>query len=172
MTDETGVHIVVSPNASMTWLEAKWFLAGISTLILLIAAGFAMMGLWLVFPFAGLEVLVLSAVFYTLIGKGVRQEVVHVNSERVRVEAGGRHLEQSCCFHRVWTQVLLEPEKIRGYPTRLLLRSAGKQVEVGAFLNNDERQTLWLRLKQLIEGPWTRQEGTTADTKKVKEDRG
>lgn len=165
MTNDAGVHIVVSPNASMTWQEAKWFLAGLSGVILMIASGFAMMGLWLILPFAGLEVLVLVAVFYVLAGNGARREVVHIDSKQVRVEAGRQCLEHSCCFHRVWTQVLLEPEKIRGYPTRLLLRSAGKQVEVGAFLNNDERQALWLRLKQLIDGPWQGLEGAAATAK-------
>ena len=55
-------------------------------------------------------------------------------------------------LHPYWVRVRLEPGRWRGWPSRLLLVSHGREVEVGAFLNDAERCSLARRLTQLL-GP-------------------
>ena len=56
----------------------------------------------------------------------------------------------SAQFHPYWVRVRLEPGRWRGWPSRLLLGSHGREVEVGQFLNEAERRLLAQRLTQLL----------------------
>lgn len=125
------------------------FLVSMCAVSLGIAIGFAIAGLWLVLPFAGLEILVLIFAFYAVQKSSACREVVSVIDENIIVETGRARAEKSCVFQRAWTQVLLQAPQIKGYPSRLLLRCGSRQVEVGACLSNDERQALRLRLIEL-----------------------
>lgn len=53
-------------------------------------------------------------------------------------------------FHPYWVRVELEPGRERGWPSRLVLRSHGRALEIGAFLNEDERRELAQRLTELL----------------------
>jgi len=53
-------------------------------------------------------------------------------------------------FHPYWVRVQLQPGAERGWPSRLLLASHGREVEVGTFLNDHERRALALRLTELL----------------------
>jgi uncharacterized membrane protein len=53
-------------------------------------------------------------------------------------------------FHPYWVRLSLRPGRERGWPSRLVLGSHGREVEVGAFLNDDERRELAQRLTQLL----------------------
>jgi uncharacterized membrane protein len=53
-------------------------------------------------------------------------------------------------FHPYWVRVRLEPGLWRGWPSRLLIGSHGRCVEIGAFLNEDERRVLAQRLMELL----------------------
>lgn len=114
-----------------------------------IAIGFAIVGLWMVLPFAGLEMFVLIFAFYSVQKSSACREIVSVVDENIIIETGRTKPEKSCVFQRAWTQILLQSPQVKGYPSRLLLRCGSRQVEVGACLNNDERQALCRRLVEL-----------------------
>ena len=54
-------------------------------------------------------------------------------------------------FHPYWTHVRLERGSWPAWPSRMLVGSHGHEVEVGAFLNEDERQALARRLTELLQ---------------------
>jgi uncharacterized membrane protein len=56
----------------------------------------------------------------------------------------------SAQFHPYWVRVRLEAGRWRGWPSRLLVGSHGRMVEVGQFLNEAERRILAQRLTQLL----------------------
>ena len=129
------------------------FLVLMSVTSLGIGVAFAWQGLWMVLPFAGLEMIFLAVAFHYVHKTGNCREVVSVAADNVRVEAGRHSPEYVCVFQRAWTQVLLQAPKIKGYPNKLLLRSGGKQVEVGACLNDKERLALHDHLVKLLQLP-------------------
>lgn len=129
------------------------FLALMSVTSLGIGMAFAWQGLWMVLPFAGLEMIFLAVAFHCVRKSGSCREVVSVGTESVRIEVGHHSPEYVCEFKRPWTQVLLLAPKIKGYPSKLLLRSGGKQVEVGACLSDEERLTLHDHLVRLVQLP-------------------
>ena len=53
-------------------------------------------------------------------------------------------------FHPYWTRVRLEQGRHRGWPERLLIGSHGREIEIGAFLNDDERRELARRMTDLV----------------------
>ena len=58
--DSTVGQIVLQPNHSLSWKALKYFLAFMMVLSFSIAIAFLYFGYWLVLPFTGLEMAVLS----------------------------------------------------------------------------------------------------------------
>jgi len=146
-------EIVITPNASLERRTNIMFFVGISAVILVIAIGLTMMGFWMILPFAGLEMLGLAAALIMVDYKNQYREIVSISEQTVKVASGHREPQKSCEFNRHWTSVLLQTGVSVNHPEKLILRSQGRQVEVGACLVPEERSDLWRKLKKLIEQP-------------------
>jgi uncharacterized membrane protein len=118
---------------------------------LVIASAFTIAGFWPILPFAGLEVALLGCALYWSMRKTRVREFVRVDERCVliRKHEAGRDVELE--FSRYWTQVRLVRPKATLWPSRLLLKSKGRSVEIGSFLTNDERDGLKHRLSEVIE---------------------
>lgn len=143
-------RIVIRPNRSLTRRQLQLVFLVIAVICLGIACVFAAFGMWPVLPFAGAEVLVVGIGFYLSAVSGMETEVVSVNNAEVAVEKSHRQLRQRWVMQRAWAQIRLLPPQIRWYPTRLVIRSHGNEVELGGFLNEDERRQLAGELRDAI----------------------
>ncbi len=143
-------QIVIRPNRSLTRRQLQLVFVGIATFCLGIASVFAVLGMWPVLPFAGAEVIAVGVGFYLSAMGGRETEVVSVRSDRVAVEKGRRPVRQRWDLHRAGAQIRLLPPRIRWYPTRLVIRSHGSEVELGGFLNEEERRRLAGELQKAI----------------------
>jgi uncharacterized membrane protein len=135
-------RIVIRPNRSLTLRQLQLAFLGIAVVCLGIASAFAVIGLWPILPFAGVEVIVVGLGFYLSARGGQDMEVVSVGDDTVAVEKGRRQVSRRWEMQRAWAQIHLLPPKTRWYPSRLVLRSHGKALELGGFLNEQERQQL------------------------------
>jgi uncharacterized membrane protein len=133
---------VVSPNYSMTWRENKIFVASLAVVSFSIAGGFALQGLWLILPFAGLEMMMLSGILYWSSLQATRCEVISIDADNIKVEVGRKKMRHLHSFQRAWTRVELYPPARPHWQSRLVLRSKGKELEIGACLNDEERKSL------------------------------
>jgi uncharacterized membrane protein len=143
------------PNSSLTPRVAAWFYGSLVALLLCIAVGCAALGFWPVLPFAGLELLVLYWAVTWVRRRAEAREYIRVDDVSVVVEKCncGRRGETShvaFAFQRPWTQVDLRAGKPAHWPSRLLFRSRGRSVEIGAFLTDGERRKLKDRLAELL----------------------
>ncbi|MDX1656689.1 MAG: DUF2244 domain-containing protein, partial [Candidatus Competibacteraceae bacterium] len=77
-------------------------------------------------------------------------EVIRIAADRVRVEKGRRYPHRVWDFNRVWTQVVVERCPDGWYPSRLLIRSQGRVVEIGRFLSEPERERLATELVRVL----------------------
>ena len=143
-------RIVIRPNRSLTRRQLQLAFLVIATVCLGIASVFTAFGMWPVLPFAGAEVLVVGIGFYLSALGGRETEIVSVNSDKVAVAKGRRRIRERLELQRAWAQIRLLPPRIRWYPTRLVIRSHGKEVELGGFLNEDERRQLAGELRHAI----------------------
>lgn len=140
-SDTAGVDSVVAePNCSMSWAQTKRFFLVIAAVSATIAIAFAAQGLWMVLPFAGLELLALGAAMYWVAIKLRTSEVVRVDEHTLTVERGRSRLQLAAKFPRPWVRVELEDQSHAWRARRLVLRASGKEIELGSFLTDDERE--------------------------------
>ncbi len=143
-------RIVIRPNRSLTQRQLQLAFLGIAAVCLGIASAFAAIGMWPILPFAGAEVFVVGIGFYLSARSGQETQVVSIDGETLAVEMGRRQRSQRWVLQRAWTQIHLLPPQIRWYPSRLVLRSHGKVVELGGFLNEQEREQLAGQLQRAM----------------------
>lgn len=141
---------VLQPHRSLTWREARYVYAGFAAVCFAIGAGFYEVGLTLILPFSGLEILALGGAFYVCLARGEMREVVSVYGHTVVVECGKHYPEVRHELRRAWLQVVLEKPAITWYPTRLKLRTHGRELELGAFLGDDERKEFACELARIL----------------------
>ncbi len=152
LTNENDLEktIMVMPNRAMPWQHIMMIYLLISGVTISIAFGFFTQGLTLILPFAGLELLALGVVLYISAWRSNIKEVVNVTEEKIRIEIGRNAPEKTYELDKAWAKVVLERSWNNWYPSRLLLRSHGRQIEIGKFLNEQERQCLGAELKKVI----------------------
>lgn len=132
-------QFVIRPNSSLTWRGNLYFFLFMVSISFSIAGVFTALGYWMVFPFAGLEMAALGAALYLCASRAARCEVISIRDETVEVIIGRHRPEQSYNFNRHWARVVLIPPRTKGHPNRLVLCSHGRELEIGACLNNEER---------------------------------
>ena len=141
---------MIRPNQSLSWREAVKVYAIITACCLGTGIAFALNGFWPVLPYVGFEVIVLGIAFYVCLSRSQVREVVSVNADVVSVEKGRGKPRQRWECPRTWARVLLERSSLKWYPSRLTVRFQAQQVEIGRFLNEEERCTLAEELQQVI----------------------
>ena len=138
---------IIQPNPPLAWSALLRIFAAMAVFILGIGITCALAGLPLVLPFSGLEILVLGVALYLSSVRGSVREVIRIMDTAVVYEAGRAAPVVTRRFQRHWARVVLEQARGDWYPSRLLLRSHGRQVEVGKFLEEQERLHLGQRLR-------------------------
>lgn len=141
---------MIQPTRSMTWREAQWFVAVVAVVSFAIGLWFFAHGFPLVLPFSGLETLAVATAFYVVMRDGENREVVSILPRRVVVEKGRNRADIREEFDRFWVRVELAQSPRRWYPSRLLLTSHGRSMELGRFLTNGEREALASKLINAI----------------------
>ena len=104
----------------------------------------------MVLPFAGLEMLALGTALYVVARRCCEREVISIAADSIRIERGVYYPRRCWTLARVWAQVVVERCPSAWYPSRLLIRSHGRTVEVGRFLNEEERQRLAVELTRSL----------------------
>ena len=155
MSGEGPDHtLILRPNLSLSWRQAKVFLVVVALVLVSLASGFAAAGLWPVLPLAGAEWLALATALYLVQRRGHRTEVVSVRGGRVAVEKGsGPSRAARWDFPRGWVRVRLQRPRVRGHPSRLVLTMHGEEVALGDFLAEDERRQAAELLRRTLVRP-------------------
>ena len=155
MSGEGPDHtLVLRPNLSLSWRQAKVFLVAVALVLAGLASGFAVIGLWPVLPLAGAEWLALASAFYLVQRRGHRMEVVSVRGGRVAVEKGSGPLRTTRWdFPCGWVRVRLQRPRVPGHPSRLVLAMHDEEVALGDFLAEDERRQAAELLRRTLVRP-------------------
>ncbi len=104
----------------------------------------------MVLSFAGFEITVLGIAFYLCLSRSQIREVISVNADVITVEKGRLQPQEHWECPRAWAQVRLENSPLKWYPSRLVIAYQGRQVEIGKFLNEEERRKLAGELQQAV----------------------
>lgn len=142
--------IVLRPNNSASWKFNMQIVASLALIAFCISSYFALQGLWLIFPFAGLEVGFLFFCLYLRKRNNTKTEIITFDENTVLIERGSYHAEKSWKYNRLWAKVFVKKPLRRGYPKQVFIRSHGKELELGGFLNKKDKERLIKDLKQII----------------------
>lgn len=141
--------LILRRNDSLSPAGRRWFFISILLVSFGIATGWAVNGAWYVLPFAGLEMAVLYLALVVLARHGEDRESIAVDGNRVLVEQTrmGRSVRHE--FSRHWAQVVLARS---GRKNALRMRSHGREVEIGAFLTDAQREAVAKDLRRRLGG--------------------
>ena len=118
--------------------------AALALVVLLIGAGFALVGAWLVLPFAGLEVLLLAGAYLVYARHAADYERLEIAPDGLKVEVA--QANRVARYRLVNAKVSVEDG-------RVVLRDAKEELEVGRYLGAEARAELAAELqKRLIRG--------------------
>lgn len=143
-------RFVLTANGSMSSRQVVVFLCAAGLVLGTIAVVFTALGLWLVLPFSGAEWLLLAYAFKLSLDSTSVREVLTIGESSVVVERGRNEMKPVYRFQRTWLVLEWKKPKYRGHPSQLILRSHGRQVEVGGFLVEAERELLVHELRKLF----------------------
>ncbi len=143
------MQLLLLPHRSLTRAGLWWFLALQSLATGLYSGLAAWRGVVFAPVFAVLELAVVAYCLVRVWRASAAGEIITLTASRLEIARMGSPAPP-LQFHPYWTQLVLQPERWGGWPSRLLLRSHGREVEIGAFLNEAERKDLKLRLEELL----------------------
>jgi uncharacterized membrane protein len=142
---------VIKRNCSASPAQLALVFASIVLFSFLIGIAFALVGLWLVLPFVGLELLAVGLAFVCYGRHAADFERIELDAVQVRIERhdGGRVVTER--FAAPWTRVELE-ESGGGWMrrVRLFVVAHGARVEVGRHLAEPRRRGLARELRQAL----------------------
>ena len=144
------MRIVICPHCSLTLRGAVLLFGALCLVCFTLAGVLALMGMWPVLPFAGLEMLLVGWALHASLARRFRSETITLTDSDVSVESRDRARCELTVFQRHWAQVKLRRPVSRLHPSRLTIESHGRQCELGSFLTDEERYGLALRLQRLI----------------------
>lgn len=147
---EVIFEATIRPNRSMSARQAAVFVICFAVLSLTIALSLFSIGMWLVLPFAGLEVFVVGMAVGYAMRRSAGYESIVVTDRDVCVVKSEFGRSQSYNFQRYWTQVRLERGSSRLQPQRLLVGSHGRFVEIGREFVDEDRENFAVRLAEAV----------------------
>ncbi len=143
-------YIVLSPNLSARWQSTKVFLFIVSFFALCIGVAFALVGLWMILPFAGVEIMVLLLVMHRVARQCYRKQVIHISPEKIRVEQGIAQPHSIWESELFWTRLIVQQPGHAWHATKIILRGRYEKIEIGAFLTEQEKNELITKLRPFV----------------------
>ncbi len=144
-TFEHNVQLHLTPNRSATWQQTKRLILVFALFISSIAIAWSLVGVWVILPFAGLEVGLLALIMYLASKSTYEWETVAVSHRNISVRCSNGAL---LVFSRQGTSLYFIEDLGKQRLPRILLKSDFQQFELGAFLNAEDKQRLHLGLKK------------------------
>lgn len=147
--------ILLQPNNSMSWRINLLLFGAMTVLSITIAIGFFLAGAGVILPFSLLELIALFIGMYYCLWQRQRKELIIFARHHVTVQKGFYRPLITHRYHRLWCQLIIRHPTHSWNTPAILLRSHGKELELGSFLNQQDKTILIERLENLLTIPPT-----------------
>ena len=136
-------HIItLRPNRSLSWPQAQRWLWLLAIPVATVALGWWLAGVWMILPFAGLELGLLWLVMVMVAGQTCRREVLIIEADRIVVHQGRHYPETLWVLSRPQAHLqVTHPEKEVDM-LELQLVDQDFRLAIGGQLNQDDRRQL------------------------------
>ena len=148
--EQMSSQFIVTPNCSMSWRANKLFVTSLAVVSFGIAGLFALQGLWVILPFVGFEIAFLALVLYWSCLRASRREVISIDADNIQIETGRSYAQQTRRLQSAWTSVHLYPPENTGSRGKLVMRSKGEEIEIGACLSEEDRRSLAASVRKAL----------------------
>lgn len=138
-----GFSLTLKRNCSISPAGFAGVFAALACVVVAIGAGFAVVGAWLVLPFAGLEVLLLGSAYLIHARRAADYERIVLDSGRLTVEVGEAQKTSRYEIDACRARVRLEEE-------RVVLLGAREQLELGRHLDASTRARFAAELQKRL----------------------
>ena len=138
------------PNHSLTHSQQRVVFWSLAAVCLATSSGFALLGYWLILPFAGLEIGLLGWALKALRSQEEDYETLTIEGDVVVLEwhAGTRGERRE--MNRQWARVVCDC-RTPGRNCRLSLSSHGRETKVGQYLSDEARLQLAATLRRKLQ---------------------
>lgn len=143
-------RLIVTANRSMSWKANLYLAASLGVVCMGVAVAMAAYGLWMVIPFAGLEIIFIVACLYLTLRRLSRQEVITVDNEAITVEWGYSRPDTTINLPRRWSKISYRCKDSVFEVGELSLSAHGRQYALGKCLNRQEKKALYGELQTAL----------------------
>lgn len=140
--DNNNTIITLSPNCSATWQQTKWVIMVMVFVVMLIALAWTFVGAWIVLPFAGFEVGLFAYLMYRVSVYTHTKQIIHISPTSVDIKIGYLKKQTHTHLPRAQLDVFYSETENNWELPRIALCNAQHKLEVGSFLNLDDRKLL------------------------------
>ena len=142
---------IIKRNCSASPGQLAFVFGSIVLLSFAVGVGFAAVGLWMVLPFVGLELLAVAVAFVCYGRHAADFEQIEVDAGQIRIERHDGAAVDRAQFAVPWSRVELD-EVGQGWMRRgrLYVVSRGERVEIGRHLPQQRRRRLAQFLRQAL----------------------
>jgi uncharacterized membrane protein len=145
--EQADFRLTIKRNCSISPRQLALLLGATAAVSFGIGIGFAVLGAWVILPFAGLEIAGLAAAFCCVGRHAGDYEKFELGQGRLKVEIRDADTVSAHEFNPHWARLVVEP----GAPEpRIALRSHGRMLEIGRHLPARERLGLAQRLQDQL----------------------
>ena len=137
----TADHTIITllPNRSASWEETRLFVIVICATTLMIGVFWTFIGAWMVLPFSGLEAALVAYLFYRVCESTYQRQVITCSAQVVQVQFGTHFPKRSWSLQRDRTRLAVQEAKHALEAPTLLIADAQHSIELGKFLNKDDK---------------------------------
>ena len=142
-TKGDSLYIDLAPNKSSSINENLVFFGFLSLICLTFGIGFFFIGATMILPFAGLEVLALILILRANHKWLNQKQALYLDKLYVELEEDDKKIT----FDRFLSKFLIEENNSK---KELFIKSNNQKIEVGSFLNQEEKEQLIELLKKKV----------------------
>lgn len=128
-------------------------MAGMAGVALIIATMWAFFGIWIVFPFAGIEVGLLCYMLYRVSKNTYRTQTLSFEKDFVHIQSNHK-ATSPITLNRKDTHLEMSESPRDWYLPQLVLVTPDHHVPVGDFLNQTDRHQLYEEIKKMGIPAW------------------
>jgi uncharacterized membrane protein len=142
-TNKDYLSLTLKPNKSSSINENFIFFGFLSILCLTFAIGFFILGATMILPFAGLEIIVLISVLKVNRNWLNQSEKIRLDKLYVKLKKGNKQIT----LDRFLSKFSIVDHKTK---KRLFITSGDQKIEIGSFLNEEDKEKLISLLKKKV----------------------
>lgn len=146
----TRVMIIARPNQSADWNTNVSVLLALAIPLMSISMFFALMGAWVILPFAGLEMLALGIALYRVNYKLQYRQVITVSDDNVCIDKGYHTPREHWQLARQNSGLTVTAQQHPWDAPQLCVHDCNVYITLGEFLNREESLKLLTLLQQEI----------------------